>query len=93
MVRRLSLGKNNHLTYASLALNPRYDVGIIFRGYRYSKNAAENLLYFFMPDVLKNNTRYHFWYIRNEQIMTLFSLFQSDENSGFYGNLMLPLTY
>ena len=23
MVRRLSLGKNNHLTYASLALNPR----------------------------------------------------------------------
>ena len=25
MVRRLGLGKNNHLTYASLALNPRYD--------------------------------------------------------------------
>ena len=24
MVRRLGLGKNNHLTYASLALNPRY---------------------------------------------------------------------
>ena len=24
MVRRLSLGKNNHLTYISLALNPRY---------------------------------------------------------------------
>ena len=24
MVRRLSLGKNNHLTYVSLALNPRY---------------------------------------------------------------------
>ena len=23
MVRRLGLGKNNHLTYASLALNPR----------------------------------------------------------------------
>ena len=27
MVRRLGLGKNNHLTYASLALNPRYVVG------------------------------------------------------------------
>ena len=29
MVRRLGLGKNNHLTYmyASLALNPRYAVG------------------------------------------------------------------
>ena len=26
MVRRLGLGKNNHLTYASLALNPRYAV-------------------------------------------------------------------
>ena len=26
MVRRLGLGKNNHLTYASLALNPRYEV-------------------------------------------------------------------
>ena len=26
MVRRLGLGKNNHLTYTSLALNPRYDV-------------------------------------------------------------------
>ena len=26
MVRRLGLGKNNHLTYASLALNPRYDI-------------------------------------------------------------------
>ena len=26
MVRRLGLGKNNHLTYASLALNPRYDM-------------------------------------------------------------------
>ena len=26
MVRRLGLGKNNHLTYASLALNPRYVV-------------------------------------------------------------------
>ena len=25
MVRRLGLGKNNHLTYASLALNPRYE--------------------------------------------------------------------
>ena len=24
MVRRLGLGKNNHLTYASLALNPRF---------------------------------------------------------------------
>ena len=24
MVRRLGLGKNNHLTYASLALNPRH---------------------------------------------------------------------
>ena len=24
MVRRLGLGKNNHLTYDSLALNPRY---------------------------------------------------------------------
>ena len=24
MVRRLGLGKTNHLTYASLALNPRY---------------------------------------------------------------------
>ena len=24
MVRRLGLGKNNHLSYASLALNPRY---------------------------------------------------------------------
>ena len=24
MVRRLGLGKNNHLTYASLALSPRY---------------------------------------------------------------------
>ena len=24
MVRRLGFGKNNHLTYASLALNPRY---------------------------------------------------------------------
>ena len=24
MMRRLGLGKNNHLTYASLALNPRY---------------------------------------------------------------------
>ena len=24
MVKRLGLGKNNHLTYASLALNPRY---------------------------------------------------------------------
>ena len=24
MVRRLGLGKNNHLTYASLAFNPRY---------------------------------------------------------------------
>ena len=28
MVRRLGLGKNNHLTYASLALNPRFGVGI-----------------------------------------------------------------
>ena len=27
MVRRLGLGTNNHLTYASLALNPRYAVG------------------------------------------------------------------
>ena len=26
MVRRLGLGKNNHLTYASLALNPRYNL-------------------------------------------------------------------
>ena len=26
MVRRLGLGKNNHLTYASLALNPRYGI-------------------------------------------------------------------
>ena len=26
MVRRLGLGKNNHLTYASLALNPRSEV-------------------------------------------------------------------
>ena len=26
MVRRLGVGKNNHLTYASLALNPRYTV-------------------------------------------------------------------
>ena len=26
MVRRLGLGKNNHLTYTSLALNPRYDI-------------------------------------------------------------------
>ena len=26
MVRRLDLGKNNHLTYTSLALNPRYRV-------------------------------------------------------------------
>ena len=26
MVRRLGLGKNNHLTYTSLALNPRYRV-------------------------------------------------------------------
>ena len=26
MVRRLGLGKNNHLTYASLALNPRYSL-------------------------------------------------------------------
>ena len=26
MVRRLGLGKNNHLTYASLALNPRYAI-------------------------------------------------------------------
>ena len=25
MVRRLGLGKNNHLTYGSLALNPRYE--------------------------------------------------------------------
>ena len=25
MVRRLGLGKNNHLTYASLALNPRFE--------------------------------------------------------------------
>ena len=27
MVRRLGLGKNNHLTYASLALNPRNILG------------------------------------------------------------------
>ena len=26
MVRRLGLGKNNHLTYTSLALNPRFGV-------------------------------------------------------------------
>ena len=26
MVRRLGLGKNNHLTYASLALNPRFGI-------------------------------------------------------------------
>ena len=26
MGKRLGLGKNNHLTYACLALNPRYDV-------------------------------------------------------------------
>ena len=29
MVRRLGLGKNNHLTYASLALNPRYVIFIL----------------------------------------------------------------
>ena len=27
MVRRLGLGKNNHLTYASLVLNPRIILG------------------------------------------------------------------
>ena len=30
MVRRLGLRKNNHLTYASLALNPRYHVYLCF---------------------------------------------------------------
>ena len=29
MVRRLGLGKNNHLTYTSLALNPRYTISCI----------------------------------------------------------------
>ena len=29
MVRRLGLGKTNHLTYASLALNPRYALHVI----------------------------------------------------------------
>ena len=32
MVRRLGLGKNNHLTYASLALNPR-DIVLIVLGF------------------------------------------------------------
>ena len=31
MVRRLGLGKNNHLTYASLALNPR-NSAILYKG-------------------------------------------------------------
>ena len=29
MVRRLGLGKNNHLSYASLALNPRFDSTVL----------------------------------------------------------------
>ena len=35
MVRRLGLGKNNHLTYASLALNPRYVVTGVHEGTYY----------------------------------------------------------
>ena len=31
MVRSLGLGKNNHLTYASLALNPRYGINTIIK--------------------------------------------------------------
>ena len=48
MVRRLGLGKNNHLTYASLALNPRY------RGSKFKSSSStafteidhENVLWF-----------------------------------------------
>ena len=50
MVRRLGLGKNNHLTYASLALNPRFAIAAILN-FIYTSNFISIL----SPSIYKLN--------------------------------------
>ena len=55
MVRRLGLGKNNHLTYDSLALNPRYVNSKKFKQACESTVSPEPMLYAHVSGRLKGN--------------------------------------
>ena len=73
MVMRLGLGKNNHLTYASLALNPRYDVmehGCVCYILKHinitlQKHAYSNIMKILLPKKKKKNENFK---IKNSDI-------------------------